>query len=66
VAGFNNFAETEYANARKTWQALLDKAQAEPTLANDPGAARWLQMARDAIAGNVPSSPPPPAGEENR
>jgi hypothetical protein len=66
VAGFNTLAEAEYARARETWQALLNKAQQEPALANDPGASRWLQMARDAIAGNVPSSPPPPAGEDAR
>jgi TolA-binding protein len=59
--GAAKLAEQEYARARATWQALLTKADAEEALRNDPGAQRWLQVARDAIAGNVPAEPPPPA-----
>jgi TolA-binding protein len=59
--GAANLAEQEYARARETWQALLTKAEAEEALRNAPGAQRWLQLARDAVGGNVPSEPPPPA-----
>ena len=59
--GAAKLAEQEYANARAIWQALITKAEAEEALRNDPGAQKWLQLARDAIAGNVPSEPPPPA-----
>ena len=61
TTGAATLAEREYAAARETWQALLTKAEAEETLRNDPGAQRWIQLARDAIAGNVPAEPPPPA-----
>jgi TolA-binding protein len=68
MGGFNGYAETEYKNARATWQALIDRAAQEPLIGNDPGAQRWLQAARDAIGGNVPETPPPPAdgAEENQ
>ena len=60
TTGAANLAEAEFARARETWQALLTKAEQEPALNSDPGAQRWLQLARDAVGGNVPSSPPPP------
>lgn len=63
TTGAAGLAEAEYAAARETWQALITKAEAEEALRNDPGAQRWLRLARDAMGGNVPSSPPPPAGE---
>ena len=63
TSGAARLAEAEYAAARETWQALITKAEAEEALRNDPGAQRWLQLARDAVGGNVPSSPPPPAAE---
>ena len=61
TSGAAQLAEQEYAAARETWQALLTKAEAEEALRNDPAAQRWLQLARDAVAGNVPADPPPPA-----
>jgi hypothetical protein len=62
--GAAKLAEQEYEAARKIWQALIAKADAEEALRNDPGAQRWLQLAREAIGGNVPSEPPPPASAE--
>ncbi len=56
TAGSDRQAEQYYDAARKTWQALLEKAQREK-IDND-----WVTRARDAIAGNVPATPPPPGG----
>jgi hypothetical protein len=42
-------AEGYYAQARKTWQALLDKA-AQQHIAN-----KWIDMTRDALQGKVPN-----------
>jgi hypothetical protein len=55
-------AQGEFAKARTTWQALLDKAQQESALRDDARARRWLDLTRDAIGGSVPSTLPPPAG----
>ena len=55
-------AEKEFATARASWQALLDKAQQEAALRDDAKARRWLDLAREAIGGSVPSTLPPPAG----
>ena len=51
-------AEQYYNAARETWKALIDKAEGDENLRNDPGAREWLQRAREAMNGNVPSSPP--------
>jgi hypothetical protein len=59
--GAAKLAEQEYARARSTWQALLTKVDAEEALRNDPGAQRWLALARGALAGDVPAEVPPPA-----
>jgi hypothetical protein len=64
TTGAATLAEAEYARAKETWQALLTKAEQEEALRSDPGAQRWLQLARDAMGGNVPSSPPPPAATQ--
>ncbi len=61
TTGAAGLAEQEYAAARATWQALLTKAEGDEVLRNDPGAQRWLQLTREAIGGNVPAEPPPPA-----
>ena len=45
-------AETNYEAARKTWQSLIDKAQAENF--SNP----WVDRARQALSGNVPENPP--------
>ena len=47
-----------YNAARRTWQTLLEKAEQEEALRNDPGARPWLDRAREAVGGNVPSTPP--------
>jgi TolA-binding protein len=52
TSGSERQAEQHYDAARKTWQALLDKAQQEK-LDNE-----WVNRARDALAGNVPAAPP--------
>jgi TolA-binding protein len=54
VAGSERQATQYYDAAKKTWQALLDKARQE-NIDNE-----WVVLARDAIAGNVPATPPPP------
>ena len=51
-------AEEYYSAARATWKALLDKAEGDENLRNDPGARAWLERAREAMGGNVPSTPP--------
>lgn len=51
-AGSNRQAAQYYDAARKTWQALLDKAQ-QQKIDNE-----WVTRARDALAGNVPTTPP--------
>jgi tetratricopeptide (TPR) repeat protein len=52
VTGSERQAAQYYDAARKTWQALIDKAQKEK-IEND-----WVARTRDALAGNVPASPP--------
>ncbi len=51
-------AEQYFQAAKTTWQELVEKAQASPELAKDPKAAPWLDRARNAVQGNVDSSPP--------
>jgi tetratricopeptide (TPR) repeat protein len=55
LAGARNQAQEFYNQARATWQALIEKAGAEEALANDPGAREWLDRARQAAEGNVPT-----------
>lgn len=57
-------AQVFYDQARKTWQALLDKAEQEEALKNDERARPWIDRAREAIGGNVPSTPPTNDGSE--
>ena len=56
ITGSERQATQYYDAARKTWQALIDKAQQEG-IAND-----WVTRARGALAGSVPATPPPPGG----
>jgi TolA-binding protein len=56
LSGSERQATQYYDAARKTWQALLDKAQQE-NIDND-----WVTRAREAVAGNVPATPPTPQG----
>lgn len=56
TAGSDRQAAQYYDAARKTWQALLDKAQ-QQKIDNE-----WVTRARDALAGNVPASPPTAPG----
>ena len=51
-------AEAYYTQAKNTWQALVQKADADETLKNDAGAAPWLERARNALNGNVDLNPP--------
>ena len=51
-------AEQFYTQAKQTWQALLDKAEQDAQLKNDAGAQPWLERARNAVNGNVDTSPP--------
>jgi hypothetical protein len=52
TSGSERQAQQYYNAAHKTWQALLDKAQQEK-LDNE-----WVNRTRDALAGNVPATPP--------
>jgi hypothetical protein len=56
TAGSERQATQYYDAAKKTWQALLDKA-AKEKIDNE-----WVTRAREAVAGNVPTTPPPPGG----
>jgi len=56
VSGSERQATQYYDAARKTWQALIDKAQQE-RIDNE-----WVTRTREALAGNVPATPPPPGG----
>jgi hypothetical protein len=55
--GAAQMAEQYYEAARKTWQALVDKATQDKI--NNP----WIDRARAAVAGNVDTSPT--ASEQN-
>jgi TolA-binding protein len=56
MQGSERQAAEYFAAAEKTWQALLDKAAREK-IDNE-----WVTRARDAVAGNVPATPPSPEG----
>ena len=56
--GSRQQAQEFYDAARQTWQQLIQKAEAEPELANDPDAAAWIERTRRAIGGDVPENPP--------
>ena len=45
-------AEQNYEAARSTWSSLIEKAQAEGF------SNAWVDRAREALAGNVPATPP--------
>ena len=51
-------AEAYYTQARNTWEALVQKADADATLKNDAGAAPWIERARNGLNGNVDTNPP--------
>jgi hypothetical protein len=53
TAGSEGQATQYYDAAKKTWQALLDKAEKEK-IDNE-----WVTRAREAVAGTVPTTPPP-------
>lgn len=54
VTGSTQQAEQNYAQAKKTWQSLLDKAAA------DKFSNPWVDRAREGVQGNVPETPPAP------
>jgi len=56
--GSDRQAAQYYDAARATWQALLDKAQQEK-IDNE-----WVNRTREALAGNVPATPPTGPGGE--
>lgn len=51
-------AEEYYNAAREAWRALIEKAESDENLRNDPEARVWLDRTREAIDGNVPATPP--------
>ena len=51
-------AEAYYTQARTTWQALIQKADADETLKSDAGAAPWIERAKNALNNNVDLNPP--------
>lgn len=51
-------AEGYYTQAKNTWQALIQKADADATLKNDANAAPWIERAKNAVTGNVDLNPP--------
>ncbi|HEX6058377.1 MAG TPA: tetratricopeptide repeat protein [Gemmatimonadaceae bacterium] len=57
-AGSRQQAQEFYGAARQTWQELIRKAEAEPELGGDAGAAGWVERARRAAGGEVPATPP--------
>ena len=61
-AGAERQAMTSYEAARSTWQALVSKADQDETLKKNAGAARWVELARNAAKGNVEANPPAPGG----
>jgi hypothetical protein len=58
TAGSERQATQYYDAARKTWQALLETAERQK-IDNE-----WVTRARDALAGNVPATPPAPGGAQ--
>jgi cellulose synthase operon protein C len=64
-------AQQYYQAAQQTWQALIEKADQDSALKNDPGAQPWLAKAREAMA-SLPAAPAaaqpaaPPAADTTR
>ena len=56
IAGSERQATQYFDAARKTWQALIDKAQ-QQQIENE-----WVTRTREALAGNVPATPPSTSG----
>jgi hypothetical protein len=52
LAGSAQQAEQNYEAARSTWRSLIEKAQ------TDGFSNVWVERAREALAGNVPDTPP--------
>jgi hypothetical protein len=52
LGGSERQATQYFDAARKTWQALIDKAETE-NIENE-----WVTRAREALSGNVPATPP--------
>ena len=51
-------AEQYYSAAKQVWQELVQRAESTPQIKDDPKAAPWVQRARDAVQGNVDTTPP--------
>ena len=56
ISGSERQATQYFDAARKTWQALIDKATQEK-IENE-----WVTRTREALAGNVPTTPPSMSG----
>ena len=57
VGGAERQAQSSYDAAKKTWQALVDKAERDEALRSNERAARWIALSRDAAGGKVESNP---------
>ncbi|HET7457137.1 MAG TPA: tetratricopeptide repeat protein [Gemmatimonadaceae bacterium] len=57
-AGAERQAQASYDAAKNTWQALVTKADQDAALKGNAGAARWIDLARNAAQGNVEANPP--------
>ena len=56
--GSTRQAQQFYDAAKKTWQALIQKAEQDDDLKNNAGARPWLDRARQGLEGDVPNDAP--------
>jgi TolA-binding protein len=56
--GAAKLAEPYFAEAKETWQALVNKAEEAGELRSSDAAKVWVDRAQDALRGNIPANPP--------